>query len=120
MKTIEKIRIRNVNDLAEKIVSQLPDMEPSIDNIDESGEYYEHKEFDIYTLANEAELILYIWGLIKVEGSYKQVRRQTYEQPAEYDYTQENEIWKIEFYVNGERVEISNEKELINKINKLI
>jgi len=123
MIAIENIRINDIEGLAKEIIRQLPDLEPEMKNIDMYGDYYEYKDFDMIVPVNGMESIslnLDIFGKIRIEGNYRQVQRQTYEQPAEYEHSQENEIWEIKFYVDGEEIEVENEDDLVKKINELL
>jgi len=123
MVVIERIRIHDVEKLAKEIATKLPDLEPTMNNIDMYGDYYECRNFNMTIKVNGVESILLnldIFGKIRIEGNCREVQRQTYEQPAEYDHSQENEIWEIEFYVDGEEVEVDNEDDLVKRINELI
>ena len=118
MFVIEKITVYDIEEFAKMIARNIPDVEPDFYGFEECGDWNNKEEFDFQV---ECEgIYITVIGTVNAYGTITKVANATYLNPPEYRDRKYMEIEDIEFFVDGLGVEISNEYEVIKKINKLL
>jgi hypothetical protein len=116
MITIEQIKITDVEQLAEKILRELPEFEVDSDDYNEDGYLYKDETFEI--TIEEEFMVMNFDITVEMRGTCIQTQKQTYFQPAEYREKRYDEITDIVLFVDGVEVEILNLWDLMKILNK--
>jgi len=111
MYAIEKIKIIEPESAARQIVSRLPRIDITPDS---DGNFYEEADFDI-TLDDGLDVtgkLLRYGNLRTCSGDYLT--------PPASDIEEESEIQGIMFWIDGDDIEVENEDDLMDWINRLL
>jgi len=111
MYVIEKIKILEPERLARHILERLPSIEPSPDN---DGSFSNEEELDI-TLDDG----LVVTGIISVSGYIKECRGD-YFTPPECSTYGGAEVTDLKFWIDGDDIEVENQEEVEDWINRLL
>lgn len=111
MYVIEKIKIEDPEQFAQKIADQMPSIDPIPDSW---GDFYETKDIDITV----GEIV--VFGTLTLSGHHRVVLPGDYFSETEYETYELKEVDDLAFYINGEPVEVDNEQEIVTMINEKI
>lgn len=115
---IRKIEVYDVKRLAGEIVSKFPEFEINPYKIDSYGDFDEM--FDVDVEVEFDGITLAVIGQVRAQG-YSKIT--TYPDPyiePDHDFKQINEVFDLDYFIDGEEIDFDQKFDLEQEINKLI
>ena len=116
MFVIKNIEVFEPVHFASVLAGKMPEVEA--DNIDEFGDFDESEEFDF-----EVEydgITIQVYGKLRAQGhSIVTSYPDPFIEP-DNDFKKVTEVQEIEFFIDGEPIEVENEYDLINELHKML
>lgn len=116
MFVIKNIQVFEPVVFASVLAEKMPEVE--VEHIDEFGDFDESEEFD-FEVEHDG-ITIQVYGTLRAQGYSVVTSSVDRDLPPDHDFKKVTEVQEIEFFIDGEPIEVENEYDLINEINRML